>query len=180
MPNDPAERSPAARDRPLQEPSASHQPISAAATLNLDRPQTIKVKVEPSSPPLPHSPSSPSMDLNLERPRVRPLPSRTNPAEVIDLTRSPTAPGELILDRPHHKAGSGPSVTTPPASINLERPLHKAKSSQSYAGLPPFDRPSFTAEGGTNSTVNQELTVQEWADDKLAFPRTKVGDASIV
>ena len=87
------------------------------------------------------------MDLNLERPRVRPLPSRTNPTEVIDLTRSPTAPGELILDRPHHKAGSGPSVTTPPASMNLERPLHKAKSSQSYAGLPPFDRPSFTAEG---------------------------------
>ena len=28
--------------------------------------------------------------------------------------------------------------------------------------------------------MNQELTVQEWADDKLAFPRTKVGDALIV
>ena len=120
------------------------------------------------------------MDLNLERPHVRPLPSRTHPTECIDLTRPSTAPGQLTLDRPHHRAGSSPSVTTPPASINLERPLRKSKSTHSYAGLPPLDKPSFTAEGGTNSSVNQELTVQEWADDKLAFPRTKVGDASIV
>ena len=171
LPSDPAEMAPAASGSPVHDPSASDQPLhSDAATLNLDRPQnTIKVKIEPFSPTLPYSVSPPQIDLNLERPRVRSLASRANPADVIDLTRPSKAHDQLNLDRPHLKAGSDPSLTTPPASINLERPLRKAKSTQSYEGFPPSDKSLFTAERGT--------TIQEWADDKLDFPRTKVSDA---
>ena len=156
---------------PVHDPSASDQPLhSDAATLNLDRPQnTIKVKIKPLSPTLPHSISPPQIDLNLEHPCVHSLASRANPADVIDLTRPSKAHDQLNLDRPYLKAGSDPSLTTPHTSINLEHPLHKAKSIQSYEGFPPSDKSLFTAERGT--------TIQEWADDKLDFPRTKVSDA---
>ncbi|EDQ98341.1 uncharacterized protein LACBIDRAFT_336052 [Laccaria bicolor S238N-H82] len=161
--HDLAEGTPTAPDSLANDSPAEHQIIhSDAATLTLDRPR--KVKVEPASPPLSHSLPPPYLDLNLDRPSVRQPTSKTNPAGVIDLTRSPPA-----------KAGSGPSLTTLPTSINLDRPLRKAKSAQSYAGLPPCE-PLLTAERVTHSSVEQEMTQHEWADDRLSFPRTKVGD----
>ena len=171
LPGDPAEMALVASGSPVHDLSASDQPLySDAATLNLDRPQTtIKVKIKPLSLPLPHSVSPPQINLNLERPRIRSLASRANPPDVIDLTHPSKAHDQLNLDRPHLKAGSDPSLTTPPTSINLERPLCKAKSTQSYEGFPPSDKSLFTAERG--------VTIQEWADDKLDFPRTKVSDA---
>jgi len=119
------------------------------------------------------------MEFNLERPLVHPPVSKTTPAEVIDLTCSSTAPGQLNLDRPHHKASSsGLTLTTPPTSINLEHPLRKAKSAQSYSGLPPSDKkPLFAPGRETHPSAKQELTEEDWADEKLSFPRSKVGDA---
>jgi len=105
--------------------------------------------------------------------------SKMTPAEVIDLTHSSTAPGQLNLDRPHHKASSlGLTLTTPPVSINLEHPLHKAKSAQRYGSLPPSDKkPLFAPGRETHPSTKQELTEEDWADEKLSFPRSKVGDA---
>ena len=171
LPASPVERAPAASDPPLLLPPASDQPNFDPATLNLDRPG------KPSnSPPLSHAPLPPSMDLNLERPPVRaPASPHTTPTEVFDLTGS-SSPGKIILDRPHHKASAGTSSATPPAPMNLERPLRKAKSGQSHAGLAPSDKSSLSAGRGTHPSVKGEVAEEDWAEEKLAFPRSKVGN----
>jgi len=99
-------------------------------------------------------------------------------AEVIDLTGSIPA-SQFHLDRPLHKArSSGLASTTPPPAINLDRPLRKAKSTQSYKDLPTSAaNASFGPGMGTHPSLKQELTREDWADDKLAFPRSKVGGA---
>jgi len=92
------------------------------------------------------------MEFNLEHPLVHPPVSNMTPTEVIDLTRSSTALGQLNLDRPHHKASSlGLTLTTPPTSINLEHPLRKAKSAQSYSGLPHLTRSLCLLLGGKHT-----------------------------
>lgn len=109
--------------------------------------------------------------INSERLHPTPSASTTTSVEV-------SMPSQFNLDRPRHKATSGGLAhMTPAPAINLDRPLRKAKSAQSYAGLPPSDaRPSFGPGNGTHPSLKQELTTDEWADEKLAFPRSKVGD----
>lgn len=153
-------------------PAASSQSITDEVEFNLVRPgKTIQVKIEPSdSPPLSQDLPSSSTYFNLERPRAPPAASITTP-EVIDLTHSPPA-GHLNLDRPLHKArSSGLTSVTPSPAINLDRPLRKAKSAQSYQGLPPSAaNPLFGPGKGTDPMR------KDWADEKLSFPRSKVGD----
>ena len=158
----------------LAPPAAPPQPIANEADFNLDRPgRSIQVKIERSdSPPL-----FPTTDFNLERPHDSLAASPTTPADVIDLTDSPPA-GQFNLDRPLHKArSSGIASTTTPPAINLDRPLRKAKSAQSYQGLAPFtSNPPLSPGMGTHPSLKEEMTRERWADDKLAFPRNKVGN----
>lgn len=106
------------------------------------------------------------IELNLERPRPPASQKPPPPPDFIDLTRSPSSP-QFNLVRPPRKANAGLSSATPPAPIILERPLRKAKSAQSYAGMAPSDKASG---------MNPQWTDEDWTADKLAFPRSKVGD----
>ena len=154
--------------------AASSQPITNEVDFNLDRPgRTIQVKIEPSASP----PLLPSTTFNSECPHDPPAASLTIPIDVIDLTRSPPA-RQLNLDRPLHKArSSGLASTTTPPAINLDRPLRKAKSAQSYEGLPPSASTHSLGPGnGTHPSLKDEMTREHWADEKLAFPRSKVGN----
>ena len=154
-------------------PAASSQLITNEVDFNLDRPgRLIQVKIEPSESPL-----LPSTDFNSECPHDPPAVSLTMPIDVIDLTRSPPA-GQFNLDRPLHKArSSGLASTTTPPAINLDRPLRKAKSAQSYPGLPPSASNSSLGPGNrTHPSLKEEMTRENWADEKLAFPRNKVGN----
>jgi hypothetical protein len=159
-------------------PAASSQP-GTEEEFNLDRPRrSVKVKIERSdTPPLSHNFPSTSTDFNLGPQHASLAASLTTPAEVIDLTQ-PTPSRQFNLDRPLHKArSSGLASPTPPPAINLDRPLRKAKSVQSYQGLAPAANPSFSPGLATHPSLKQESTREEWADEKLAFPRSKVGDA---
>lgn len=169
--------------------AASSQPITNEVEFSLDRPRKrVQVKIEPSdSPPLTRTLLAPmtnpsdivdlTTDLDLQRPHAPPAASMLTP-EVIDLTDS-LPPVQFSLDRPLHKArSSGFASTTLPPAVSLDRPLRKAKSAQSYPGpAPSADNPSFGPGRGTHPGFKQELTREDWADDKLSFPRNKVGDA---
>ena len=89
-----------------------------------------------------------------------------------------TPPSQINLDRPRRKASSvGIAPITPTPAINLDRPLRKAKSAQSYAGLSPSDaKPSFSPGNETHPSFKEEWMTDDWADEKLAFPRSKVSD----
>ncbi|EDR07672.1 uncharacterized protein LACBIDRAFT_298041 [Laccaria bicolor S238N-H82] len=167
-------------ERPHHSPAASMfaadvvdltcSPPATQLGFNLDRPaRTIKVKIEPSdSPTLSHA--LPPTSFNLECPHASPAASLLTATDVVDLTGSPPAV-QLNLDRPLHKArSSGLTSTTPPA-MNLDRPLRKAKSALSYAGLPPSA--SNPPRKGTHPSVKEEMTREDWTDEKLDFPRNK-------
>ena len=167
---------PPLRPTPLQDsavlkapPAATSQPLTNELDFNLVQPgKKIQVKIEPAdSPPLS------STYLNLEPPQDPPAGS----TDLINLTLSLPV-SQFNLDRPLHRAHSSVlSSTTSPSAINLDCPLCKAKSAQSYQSLPPpASNPLFGAMKGTHPSLKEEMTREQWADEKSAFPRHKVGN----